>query len=124
MPLPNKEDEARLSVLLTAMLEGVRAKNEIAQAAISFVAAAKSSQPQDADKLLAHIDAALEFYAKAVEEARLFRHLIRDERKPLIRHRARDQYQRSTMSRLQHDPKDIVRGILGNYDRKNPPPAF
>lgn len=111
----NDEDRVRLSIVLSSIVDITHAKNNLMKASIAFMKSVKEGVPMDEAATLALIDEALSKIETAIEEAKVFRNIVRDERKPSIKNmaqrHARNPHLRDTfgeMPRHYRDPQDII----------------
>lgn len=115
------EDRAKISIGMTSLLEATKAKNNISRALLAFTHHLKEGTPLDADAVLAQIDEAMADLGKAIDEAKVFRNFVRDDRSVGVKGRARvygrdpwrhrDIY--GELPRHHRDPKDIIAATLG-----------
>ena len=115
------EDQAKLSIGMTSLLEATKAKNNLSRALLAFTHHTKEGTPLDVDTVLAQIDEATADLAKAIDEAKVFRNFVRDDRSASAKNRgrayARDPWHHRDMwgetPRHHRDPKDIIAATLG-----------
>jgi hypothetical protein len=124
-----EDDQARLAIALTSVLRATEAKNHLCKAAIAFTQSAKNGTPLDVETTLARIDEALNKFAEAMEEARVFRNIVRDDRskhvKDMARIHARDPWRYrdlrgQELPRHQRDPQAIIDRMLNREPKKRP----
>lgn len=115
------EDRAKISIAMTSLLEATKAKNNLSRALLAFTHHAKDGAPLDADPVVAQIDEAIAELGKAIDEAKVFRNFVRDDRSRNMKDRAR-MYARDPwrhrdiygeLPRHQRDPQDIINSTLG-----------
>lgn len=121
------DDKARLSIVLTSVLHATTAKNHLCKVAIAFTESTRSGAPLDAETALAQIDNALTEFTKAIEEAKVFRNIVRDDRsqsiKSAARAHARDPWRYRDvwgrdLPRDQRDPQDVIDRMLNREPKK------
>jgi len=116
------EDKAKMSIAMTSLLEATKAKNNLSRALVAFAHHAKDGTPLDVNTVLAQIDEAMAELAKAIDEAKVFRNFVRDDRSAAIKGRARvysrDPWRHRDVyggdfPRHHRDPKDVIASTLG-----------
>lgn len=112
----DNETKAKLSVVLTALLEATRAKNNLSKAALAL------GQGGDVEAIIGLMEAAFGDLEKAVEEARVFRNMLRDDRSKAVKNRQQwakrgpssltPYHSDREMPRSEQDPKDVLGRIV------------
>lgn len=112
----DNETKAKLSVVLTALLEATRAKNNLSKAALAL------GQGGDVEETIKLVEEAFNDLAKATEEAKLFRNMLRDDRPKAVKNRQQwakrgpssltPYHSDREMPRSEQDPKDVLARIV------------
>lgn len=113
----SKEQKAMLAIGLKAVLDVSTAKKDVMETLLS-VAGRSNEDLLSEDEMVAKINEAINHLHNGIEELKIFRNMIRDDRPNFQKRQDVFQNRNRNRPRVERNPRDILTQIIKSMDKK------